>query len=63
MHTTEVINTIGIPHAKLYYLEQTGYIKPKKIPLSHKKHRKYTKQVAEKIRLIGGRSISDTSTG
>ncbi len=52
MHTTEIINTIGIPHPKLYYLEKKGYIKPKKILLSQNKRREYTKEDAEKIRII-----------
>lgn len=52
MDTTEIINTIGIPHPKLYYLEKKGYIKPKKTLLSYKKRREYSQEDVEKVRLI-----------
>jgi hypothetical protein len=31
MQTSDILKKINIPRHKLYYLEQKGYIKPKKI--------------------------------
>ena len=42
MNTTEVIKKTGIPRQKLYYLEQKGYISPKKIRVGEKAFREFT---------------------
>lgn len=52
MNTTELVQNLGIPHRKLYYLEQKGYISPKKIIAGDKEFRDYTDQDVQKIRHI-----------
>jgi len=52
MNTTEVVQNLGIPHRKLYYLEQKRYINPKKITAGDKEFRDYTDEDVEKIRHI-----------
>lgn len=52
MKTSEVISKIDIPRHKLYYLEQKGYVRPKRIPMGDLEAREYTKQDFERVRLI-----------
>jgi len=52
MKTTEVLGHINIPRHKLYYLEQKGYIHPKRIPMGDLEAREYTDEDVAKIRLI-----------
>ncbi len=33
MRTSDILKKLNIPRHKLYYLEQKGYIKPKRIPM------------------------------
>lgn len=42
MKTSEVLEKTGIPRHKLYYLEQKGYIKPKRLPAGDLETRDYT---------------------
>ena len=41
MNTSDVIKKTGIPRQKLYYLEQKGYISPKKIHVGEKAFREF----------------------
>jgi DNA-binding transcriptional MerR regulator len=52
MKTAEIINKIDIPRHKLYYLEQKGYIKPKRIPMGDLEAREFSKQDFERVKLI-----------
>lgn len=52
MNTTEVLRKVTIPRQKLYYLEQKGFIQPRKRRVGEKEFREYTKWDLEKIRLI-----------
>ncbi len=52
MKTSQILEQIGIPRHKLYYLEQKGYIAPERIPMGDLEAREYGKADVEKIRLI-----------
>lgn len=52
MKTSQILEQIGIPRHKLYYLEQKGYITPKRIPMGDLEAREYDKADVEKVRLI-----------
>ena len=52
MTTSELLRRIPIPRHKLYYLEQKGYISPKKNQVGEKEFRDYSERDAEKVRLI-----------
>jgi DNA-binding transcriptional MerR regulator len=52
MKTSEIISKLEIPRHKLYYLEQKGYISPKRIPMGDLEAREYSKQDFERIRAI-----------
>ena len=52
MKTSEIIRTIDIPINKLYYLEQKGYITPRRAPVGDRDVIEYSQQDVEKIRLI-----------
>jgi DNA-binding transcriptional MerR regulator len=52
MKTSEVIKHIGIPLQKLYYLEQKGYIVPKRTSLGDIDSLEFSSQDVEIIRLI-----------
>ncbi len=41
MNTTEVLKHTGIPRQKLYYLEQKGYVSPKKVRVGEKAFREF----------------------
>lgn len=42
MNTTEVLRVTGIPRQKLYYLEQKGYIRPRKVHVGEKAFREFS---------------------
>jgi len=44
MRTPELLAKIDIPRHKLYYLEQKGYIKPKKTIIGEKEFRDYSEE-------------------
>ena len=44
MKTSEIISKLDIPRHKLYYLEQKGYVKPKRIPMGDLEAREFSKQ-------------------
>jgi len=50
--TSEIINQLAIPRHKLYYLEQKGYVKPKRIPMGDLESREFSKQDFELIKVI-----------
>ena len=52
MKTSEVLQRIDIPRHKLYYLEQKGYVTPKRIPMGDLEAREYSAQDVAKVRLI-----------
>jgi DNA-binding transcriptional MerR regulator len=52
MKTSEILNKLHIPRHKLYYLEQKGYVKPRRIPMGDLESREFSKQDFELIKLI-----------
>ncbi len=52
MKTSDILQAIDIPRHKLYYLEQKGYVVPKRIPMGDLEAREYTDKDAMKIKLI-----------
>ena len=52
MQTLEVLKKIDSPRHKLYYLEQKGYINPKKITRGDLEMREYTDEDFKKIQII-----------
>jgi DNA-binding transcriptional MerR regulator len=52
MKTSEILQATGIPRHKLYYLEQKGYVHPKRVPMGDLEAREYTEGDAMRIRLI-----------
>ena len=52
MKTSEIISKISIPRHKLYYLEQKGYVRPKRIPMGDLEAREFSKQDFELVRVI-----------
>ena len=52
MKTSEIISKLDIPRHKLYYLEQKGYVKPKRIPMGDLEAREFSKQDFERVKLI-----------
>lgn len=52
MKTSQILEQIGIPRHKLYYLEQKGYIAPHRIPIGDLEAREYSDADVRKIRLI-----------
>ena len=52
MKTAEIIDKLSIPRHKLYYLEQKGYVHPKRIPMGDLEAREFSKQDFERIKAI-----------
>jgi len=52
MKTSEILQKIDIPRHKLYYLEQKGYITPKRTPMGDLEAREFSRQDFERIRVI-----------
>jgi len=52
MKTAEILSRIDIPRHKLYYLEQKGYVKPKRIPMGDLEAREFSKQDFELIEIL-----------
>lgn len=52
MKTSDILEKTGIPRHKLYYLEQKGYIKPKRHPMGDLESREYTKKDLQMVGLI-----------
>ena len=52
MQTSDLLKKINIPRHKLYYLEQKGYINPKKITRGDLEMRDYTEEDFLKIQVI-----------
>ena len=52
MRTSEILEKINIPRHKLYYLEQKGYIAPKRTPMGDLESRDYSKEDCLKIAVI-----------
>ena len=52
MKTSQILEQVGIPRHKLYYLEQKGYIAPERIPMGDLEAREYSETDVKKIRLI-----------
>jgi DNA-binding transcriptional MerR regulator len=52
MRTQELLAKIDIPRHKLYYLEQKGYISPKKTVIGEKEFREYTDEDLKRVECI-----------
>jgi len=52
MQTAGILEKIDIPRHKLYYLEQKGYIHPKKVPRGELQVREFTQEDFKKIQII-----------
>ena len=52
MKTSHILEKTGIPRHKLYYLEQKGYIKPKRVPAGDLELREYTARDLLMVELI-----------
>lgn len=52
MKTSEIISKIDIPRHKLYYLEQKGYVRPKRIPMGDLEAREFSKHDFELVKTI-----------
>lgn len=52
MKTSHILEKTGIPRHKLYYLEQKGYIKPKRVPAGDLEIREYTRRDLLMVELI-----------
>jgi len=52
MKTSEILNKLDIPRHKLYYLEQKGYVKPRRIPMGDLEAREYSKHEFERVKVI-----------
>ncbi len=52
MQTSDVLEKIDIPRHKLYYLEQKGYIRPRKVPRGELEAREFSNQDFRKIQAI-----------
>ena len=52
MRTSDILKKLSIPRHKLYYLEQKGYIKPKRIPMGELGAREYSEEDFRMLELI-----------
>ena len=52
MKTTEILNKLDIPRHKLYYLEQKGYVRPRRIPMGDLEAREYGRDDFERVKVI-----------
>ncbi len=52
MKTSEIISKLDIPRHKLYYLEQKGYVHPRRIPMGDLEAREFTRQDFERVKVI-----------
>ncbi|MEA1965637.1 MAG: MerR family transcriptional regulator [Candidatus Aerophobetes bacterium] len=52
MQTSDILKKIDIPRHKLYYLEQKGYVQPKRIPRGDLEAREFTEKDFKKIQTI-----------
>lgn len=52
MQTSDILEKLDIPRHKLYYLEQKGYIHPKRVPRGDLEAREFTEEDFKKIQAI-----------
>jgi DNA-binding transcriptional MerR regulator len=52
MKTSQILEKVDIPRHKLYYLEQKGYIRPKRLAAGDLEIREYTKKDLRMVELI-----------
>jgi len=52
MQTSDILGKIDIPRHKLYYLEQKGYIHPKRVPRGDLEAREFTEEDFKKVQTI-----------
>jgi len=52
MKTSEIIIKLDIPRHKLYYLEQKGYVNPKRIPMGDLEAREFSEQDFQRVKVI-----------
>ena len=52
MKTAEILERIDIPRHKLYYLEQKGYVQPRRTPMGDLEAREYSEEDVVMIHFI-----------
>ena len=52
MNTSELLKKVHMPRHKLYYLEQKGYIHPKRVPRGDVEARRYSQSDFKKVEAI-----------
>ena len=52
MKTTDVLRLLDIPRHKLYYLEQKGYVHPRRTPMGDLESREYSEEDVKKVHII-----------
>lgn len=52
IRTPELLARIDIPRQKLYYLEQKGFISPRKTVIGEKEFREYSEEDVKKVEYI-----------
>lgn len=52
MKTSDIIDKVKIPRHKLYYLEQKGYVTPRRVAMGDLEAREYSERDLVKVSLI-----------
>ncbi len=52
MKTSQILEKTGIPRHKLYYLEQKGYIKPRRVQAGDHEIREYSKKDFHMVEIL-----------
>jgi DNA-binding transcriptional MerR regulator len=52
MKTSDIISKLDIPRHKLYYLEQKGYVRPKRVPMGDLEAREFSTEDFERVKHI-----------
>jgi DNA-binding transcriptional MerR regulator len=52
MKTSDIISKLDIPRHKLYYLEQKGYVRPKRVPMGDLEAREFSLEDFERVKHI-----------
>jgi DNA-binding transcriptional MerR regulator len=52
MVTSEVLQLVDIPRHKLYYLEQKGFVRPRKVQVGEREFRNYSPEQVERVRVL-----------
>ena len=54
MNTSQFCKETSVPRQKLYYLEQKGFVTPRKIRIGELEYREFARHDVEKVRRIWG---------